>query len=135
MRGKNRFCWASLPKRMITGPTILSPNGSSRGALLFENVLLHGIPPGSSELLRPVGCAPSLPMQDLLPANRVVARNFEAFQHLPARILGEVRLDEGAYLVAEGKLLPGEVQVHCEQASLPTAISLCETMFRAARTP
>src|SRR6266852_5020078 len=32
MRGKNRFCWASLPKRMITGPTILSPNGSSRGA-------------------------------------------------------------------------------------------------------
>src|SRR5258708_7093050 len=32
MRGRKRRCWAALPNVMITGPTIRSPKGKSRGA-------------------------------------------------------------------------------------------------------
>ena len=32
MRGRNFFFWSSRPNAMITGPTIMVPNGSGSGA-------------------------------------------------------------------------------------------------------
>src|SRR3977135_1899359 len=87
--------------------------GGARGrALLLEDVLPDGIPAGAAKLLRPVGASPTLPVQDLLPAQRVVARDLQAFEHLAARVGRDMRLDEGADLAAEGQLLGAEAQVH-----------------------
>src|SRR5205085_8886476 len=108
------------------GPEGQQARSAPRRALLLEDVLPHGIPPGAAELLRPVRPAPAAPVQDLLPADRLVPRDLRALEHLAARVGRDVRFDERPDFVAEGELRRGEVQVH--RAGPP-----CATPFRRAK--
>src|SRR2546423_11448249 len=98
------------------------PWGAGRRALLLEDVLLHGIPAGAAELLGPVRAAPTLLMQDLLPAQGVVARDLQAFEYLAAHVGRNVRRDERSDLVAEGQLLGAETQVHGSRVLLASLV-------------
>src|SRR5205814_3218566 len=78
---------------------------ASRCARFLENVLPDGVPPRAPELLRPIRTAPAAPVQRLLPADRLVARDFLPLEHFAPRLRRDVRFDEGADFVAEGELL------------------------------
>src|SRR5207248_4792110 len=97
-----------------------------RSAFLLEDVLPHRIPPGATELLRPVRPAPAVPVQGLMPAEGVVAGDLHALEHLAPRLGGDVGVHEGADFVAEGELLSGEVQIHGARPP-------CASMFRLAK--
>ena len=58
------------------------------GALLLENMLLHHIPARAAELGGPIGRAPALCIQNLLPTHHVVLGNMPPHLQLVADVLG-----------------------------------------------
>ncbi len=84
------------------------------GAFGGEDVALHVAPAGPAVLRRPARRDPAPGMQDLLPGEAVVLLHEHAGRPPPglAQFGGQVGVQEGAHLVAEGEILGGEVEVH-----------------------
>ncbi len=77
MSGRYFFFCASVPNFMITGATMVMPNGITPGAPTrarsrSKMYFCVGRPVGAAVLDRPVGCGPALLVQALLPGNDVV---------------------------------------------------------------
>jgi hypothetical protein len=117
MRGRKRACCAGLPKAMMTGADHLEAEGQLHrragvGAFLVEDVLLHGRPAGAPVADRPACRPPALGMQYLLPAHEVVLLQTFATMDLVADLGWQLGTQEAAYLIAKGKFLGGEIQIH-----------------------
>src|SRR5262249_41237250 len=86
--------------------------GAGVGTLVLEDVLLGRVPPRSAELPGPVRRAPALAGQRAVPAQKVVAREVLAAQHLVADLAGEMGVEEAANLGPEALLIGGVAEVH-----------------------
>src|SRR5690606_26833957 len=79
---------------------------------LVVDVFLRNRPAGAAMLLRPVRRDPALLVQGLVPVHDLVARTADALCHLLRDALGQLFLQEGANLLAEGVVFGPELEIH-----------------------
>ena len=82
------------------------------GALFFPDMALHRAPPRAAVFNRPAGADPALLGDDLVPANEVFLGKPFVIEDLLLQVLGQIRIQEGANLVAEGQVFRRVIQVH-----------------------
>src|SRR5204862_3735775 len=81
-------------------------------ARLIEDIALHDVPPGAAPFRRPGGRDPALGREHLVPAQQVVPGQVLVASNLVTQVRWEVIREPRAYLIAEGELFFGIIEIH-----------------------